>query len=76
MDPVSGMGELDRSYSGGSGGCIEIGWHTSYSGGSGDCVEVASTPERVLVRDSKEPDGPALAFPTSAWRTFLTTVTR
>ncbi len=52
-------------------------WHaSSYSAGSGDCVEVAPTPEQVLVRDSKDPDGPALAFPALAWRTFLTTVTR
>ena len=40
-------------------------WHTSsYSAGHGDCVEVASTPERVLVRDSKDPQGPALTVPT------------
>jgi Domain of unknown function (DUF397) len=52
-------------------------WHpSSYSAGHGDCVEVAPAPERVLVRDSKDPDGPALAFPTAAWRTFLTTLTR
>ncbi|HEY6423457.1 MAG TPA: DUF397 domain-containing protein [Pseudonocardiaceae bacterium] len=52
-------------------------WHTSsYSGGNGDCVQVAPAPDRVLVRDSKDPDGPALAFPTPAWRAFLGTVTR
>jgi hypothetical protein len=52
-------------------------WRTSsYSAGSGNCVEVAPTPERVLVRDSKDPNGPSLALPTSAWRTFLTTLTR
>ncbi|MGH3889680.1 MAG: DUF397 domain-containing protein [Pseudonocardiaceae bacterium] len=72
-----GIAWRKSSYSGGSGGCVEICWHTSsYCGANGDCVEVASTPERVLVRDSKDPDGPALALPTSAWRTFLTTVTR
>jgi len=50
-------------------------WRTSsYSAESGGCVEVAPAPERILVRDSKDPDGPALAFPTSAWRTFLTTL--
>ncbi len=38
-------------------------------------MDVAPAPHRVLVRDSKDPDGPALAVPTSAWRTFLTTVT-
>jgi hypothetical protein len=52
-------------------------WHTSsYSTNEGDCVEVAPAPDRVLVRDSKDPDGSALAVPTPAWRAFLTTVTR
>ena len=52
-------------------------WHTSsYSVGSGNCVEVAPTPDAVLVRDSKDRDGPALAVPGTAWRAFLTTVTR
>ncbi len=50
-----------------------VGWHTSsYSGNGGDCVEVACTPERVLVRDSKDPDGPALAVPAATWRALLT----
>ncbi len=54
-----------------------IAWHKSgYSAESGNCVQVAPAPDRVLVRDSKDPDGPALAVPTSVWRTFLTTVTR
>jgi hypothetical protein len=51
-------------------------WRTSsYSGGSGDCVQVAPAPDRVLVRDSKDPDGPALAVPTPAWRGLLHTLT-
>ena len=51
-------------------------WRTSsYSGSGADCVEVAPAAERVLVRDSKDPHGPALAVPLSAWRTFLSTVT-
>jgi Domain of unknown function (DUF397) len=51
-------------------------WRTSsHSGGSGGCVEVVPAPERVLVRDSKDPGGPALAVPLSAWRRFLSTVT-
>jgi hypothetical protein len=29
----------------------------------------------VLVRDSKDPEGPALTVPTTAWRTFLHTLT-
>jgi hypothetical protein len=52
-------------------------WHTSsYSAHGGDCVQVAPTPDRVLVRDSKDPHGPALAAPAAAWRAFLTTATR
>jgi hypothetical protein len=51
-------------------------WHTSsYSYGSGNCVQVAPAPDRVLVRDSKNPEGPALTVPTSAWHAFLTTLT-
>jgi len=64
------------SYSGGNGACVQVGWRTSsYSGGNGGCVEVAPAADRVLVRDSKDPDGPALTVPTPAWRTFLSTVT-
>lgn len=33
-------------------------------------------PDRVLVRDSKDRDGPALTVPTPAWQAFLTTLTR
>ncbi|MGH3935906.1 MAG: DUF397 domain-containing protein [Pseudonocardiaceae bacterium] len=51
-------------------------WHTSsYSTTNGDCVQVAPAPNRVLVRDSKDPHGPALAVPTPAWRAFLTSLT-
>jgi hypothetical protein len=51
-------------------------WYTSsYSGTGADCVEVAPGAERVLVRDSKDPHGPALAVSPSAWRSFLITVT-
>lgn len=43
------------------------------SGGSGgDCVEVADNlPGVVGVRDSKDPHGPALAFPVATWSAFL-----
>jgi len=44
---------------------------SSHSGsGGGDCTEVASTPGAVLIRDSKDPDGPCLAFGPRAWRKF------
>ncbi|MPZ65637.1 MAG: DUF397 domain-containing protein [Pseudonocardiaceae bacterium] len=51
-------------------------WRTSsYSAGNGGCVAVAAAPQRVLVRDSKDPDGPVLAVTPAAWRAFLATVT-
>jgi hypothetical protein len=46
------------------------------NGGSGSCVEVArNLPGIIAVRDSKNPAQPALTFPPSAWRTFLTATT-
>ena len=51
-------------------------WRTSsYSANGGDCVEVAPAPEGVLVRDSKDRTGPAVAVPTAAWHAFLGTIT-
>ncbi|MGH3807382.1 MAG: DUF397 domain-containing protein [Pseudonocardiaceae bacterium] len=64
------------NYSTSNGGCVEVSWRTSsYSTSNGACVEVAPAPGRVLVRDSKDPAGPALAVPTPTWQTFLTTLT-
>jgi hypothetical protein len=53
------------------------GWRkSSYSGtDSGSCVEVLDNhPSGVPVRDSKDPQGPALVFPTAAWATFISAV--
>lgn len=50
-------------------------WRKStYSNGQGGaCVEVArNLPALVAVRDSKSPESGALAFPDSAWQTFVT----
>jgi hypothetical protein len=45
---------------------------SSYSTAEGpDCVEVAAVPDHILVRDSKNPDGPRLALTLTAWVTFL-----
>jgi hypothetical protein len=44
---------------------------SSYSGNSGgNCAEVAAVRDAVLVRDSKNPDGPRLEFGRSAWQAF------
>jgi Domain of unknown function (DUF397) len=51
---------------------------SSYSGSNGgNCVEVAGNlPGIVAVRDSKDPDGPALTFAPAAWRAFTTSIKR
>jgi hypothetical protein len=44
---------------------------SSWSGGNGNCVEVAGNlPGMVAVRDSKDPDGPVLAFSPAEWQMF------
>jgi hypothetical protein len=49
---------------------------SSYSGnGGGNCVEVASLADGMTaVRDSKNPDGPVLAFAPGEWQAFLSGV--
>ncbi|OPF70923.1 DUF397 domain-containing protein [Streptomyces antioxidans] len=46
---------------------------SSYSNNDGgNCVEAADNlPGVVPVRDSKNPDGPALLFPTASWAVFI-----
>jgi Domain of unknown function (DUF397) len=49
---------------------------SSYSSANGgQCVEIASNlADTVAVRDSKNPDGPKLAFAPLDWRAFTTGV--
>ncbi|MBV9143138.1 MAG: DUF397 domain-containing protein [Pseudonocardiales bacterium] len=52
-------------------------WRTSsYSSDQGgNCLEVADLPNDCqAVRDSKDPDGPALAFTPAAWSAFTASV--
>lgn len=48
-------------------------WRTSsLSGDNGQCVQVATNlPDIVAVRDSKNPQGPALVFTHAEWKAFL-----
>jgi hypothetical protein len=44
---------------------------SSYSGANGgNCVEIAAAARTVVVRDSKDPDGPVLAFRPNDWERF------
>lgn len=44
---------------------------SSRSGGGANCVEIASTQAAVALRDSKDPDGPALLVSPTAFARFL-----
>ncbi|WP_327297103.1 MULTISPECIES: DUF397 domain-containing protein [unclassified Streptomyces] len=59
-----------------TGATLLLGWRkSSYSGASqGDCLEVADGYRRVPVRDSKNPHGPALSFPSDDWTAFVSAV--
>lgn len=53
------------------------GWRKStYSGNEGgSCIEVLDGyPTGVPVRDSKDPQGPALVIPSAGWTSFVTAV--
>jgi hypothetical protein len=53
---------------------MDVTWRkSSYSGGNGGgCIEVGAPAgvDRVLVRDTKDRQGPVLAFSPLAWRQF------
>jgi hypothetical protein len=54
-------------------------WFTSsYSDNGGNCIEVAANLVAsrgvVPVRDSKDPEGPALVFAADAWSAFVTDI--
>ena len=71
------------SYSNDSGGqCLEVAYDwrkSSYSDdGGGNCLEMAPCPHTPTthIRDSKNPEGPALTVTPEAWTSFLTVSTQ
>lgn len=71
---LSGMNQPEfrkSSYSTTNGTCVEVAFQQSSFCGNGACVEVARPPGEVLVRDSKNPDGPVLTFTPDEWSAFV-----
>jgi hypothetical protein len=66
-------GWFKSSRSAGNGACVEARrWRKSTkSGDTANCVEVATAPDGMLVRDSKDPDGPVLVFARDSWLAFV-----
>jgi hypothetical protein len=55
-----------------NGNCVQCaGWRkSSHSSYNGNCLEVGGGSCGIAVRDSKDPEGPALLFAADAWREF------
>jgi hypothetical protein len=49
---------------------------SSYSGARGECVEVAALTGAVALRDSKDPQGPALTFSPAEFAAFVRSASR
>jgi hypothetical protein len=47
---------------------------TYSSGNGGNCIEVTTGNRGIVVRDSKDPDGPRLAFGLKTWHAFAAKV--
>jgi hypothetical protein len=43
------------------------------SAGNGACVEVAPVSGQIVIRDSKDPEGPVLSYSPEAFQSFLAT---
>jgi hypothetical protein len=77
MDLTGALWRKSSRSSNNQGNCVEVAaWRKSSrsSNNQGACVEIAPLPGVVAVRDSKNPDGPALTFTHAAWRTFTNTL--
>ncbi|PZF96407.1 DUF397 domain-containing protein [Micromonospora endophytica] len=48
-----------------------LNWKKSTRSNAGDCVEVATPPQAVMIRDSKDRQGPVLSFTADQWTGFV-----
>ncbi len=69
-DPVASEG-IAMSTGDDMAGATQLNWQKSSKCDSATCVEVASTGDQIVVRDSKEIDGPVLRFSAAQWSSFV-----
>ncbi|MGN6793464.1 MAG: DUF397 domain-containing protein [Streptosporangiaceae bacterium] len=65
---------MNEALGGAHGGSATAGidWRISSRCAAGDCVAVGRLPSgHVLVKDTKDPDGPQLRFDAREWRAFV-----
>lgn len=55
---------------------VVVTWRKSSTSDLKDCVEIARLPSFLLVRDSKDPCGPRLAFSLSGWAELMLRIRR
>ena len=67
------MSGTHRAAADGGMAAAAIDWRTSsLCAGNGDCVAVGLLPSgHVLLKDTKDPDGPQLRFDASEWQAFV-----
>lgn len=46
-------------------------WHTGRQCDGGACAEIGTLGESVLIRNSADPDGPAVTLSREEWRVFV-----
>jgi hypothetical protein len=73
---IAGLEWRKSSFSSDDANCVEVAWRkSSFSTSDANCVEVGWLESPVTaVRDSKNTEGPTLAFPVPAWQDFLRVV--
>jgi hypothetical protein len=48
-----------------------LSWRRAQRCNAANCVEVAASGDAIVVRDSKSPQGPVLAYGRNQWATFV-----
>ena len=71
MRPVTAP-DWRKAAASGASDCVEVAWVTAAASAASNCVEVApGSDEQILVRNSRDPGGPVLAFTRAEFGAFV-----